>query len=241
MAPASPRLALLLTCEHGGNQVPEPYQGLFADQAELLQSHRGWDIGILPLARRWAAALDAPLEACQMTRLLVDLNRSPHNRTLFSELTRRLPKEERAELLRRQYFPFRQAVEGRVAARLAAGERLLHLALHSFTPVLHGQVRNAEIGLLYDPASAGEEAFCRQWQMALQQRTPQLRVRRNYPYRGCSDSVGKALRRRFGTEGYLGIELEVNQVLPLGPAEVWQGIEQDLLESFRQVLQSAQF
>ena len=32
---------------------------------------------------------------------------------------------------------------------------------------------NAELGLLYDPASPKEQSFCRQWQLALKQRAPQ--------------------------------------------------------------------
>lgn len=237
----SAQWSLLLTCEHGGNQIPAEYVGLFADQAELLATHRGWDIGILPLARRLAAGLGGPLEAAEVSRLLVDLNRSLHNRTLFSEFTRELPETEQELLLQRYYHPFRQAVEQQVAARLQAGERVLHLAVHSFTPLMRGKLRNAELGLLYDPASPKEQSFCQQWQLALQQRAPQLRVRRNYPYRGSSDSVGKALRLQFGTERYLGIELEVNQALPLGCATVWEQIQQDLLESFRQVWVGAEF
>lgn len=233
--------SVLISCEHGGNQVPEPCRQLFAGHEELLATHRGWDIGILPLARRFASGLKAPLQAAEVTRLLVDLNRSLHNRTLWSEFTRELPAAEQQRLLQCYYHPFRQAVEREVAARLAAGERLLHLAVHSFTPVLRGTVRNAEIGLLYDPASAGEQGFCRQWQQALQQRAPQLRIRRNYPYRGSSDSVGKALRRQFGSERYLALELEVNQALPLGPPAAWERIQQDLLETFRQVLEGAGF
>lgn len=233
--------SVLITCEHGGNQVPEPYRSLFAGHEALLATHRGWDIGILPLARRMAAGLDAPLLAAEVTRLLVDLNRSLHNRTLFSEFTRDLPAPVRQELLGRYYHPFRQAVEQQVAARLAGGERLLHLAVHSFTPLLRGRLRRAELGLLYDPACPGEQTFCRHWQLALQQRAPQLRVRRNYPYRGSSDSVGKALRQQFGSERYLGVELEVNQALPLGSSATWERIQQDLLESFRQVLLAGEF
>lgn len=233
--------SVLISCEHGGNQVPEPYRPLFAGHDELLATHRGWDIGILPLARRLALGLGAPLQAAEVTRLLVDLNRSLHNPTLFSECTRELPAAEQQRLLQQYYHPFRQAVESEVAARLAAGEGLLHLAVHSFTPVLRGVVRSAEIGLLYDPASPGEQRFCLQWQGALRQRAPQLRVRRNYPYRGSSDSVGKALRRQFGRERYLGIELEVNQGLALGEPAAWERIQQDLLESFRQVLVGTDF
>jgi hypothetical protein len=36
-------------------------------------------------------------------------------------------------------------------------------------------------------------------------------LRRNYPYRGISDSLVTHLRRRYGARGYVGMELEINQ------------------------------
>ncbi len=48
------RWEVLVSCEHAGNQIPAPYQALFANRQSLLTSHRGYDIGILPLARKLA-------------------------------------------------------------------------------------------------------------------------------------------------------------------------------------------
>ncbi|PTM08135.1 MAG: N-formylglutamate amidohydrolase, partial [Bacteroidetes bacterium] len=39
-------MKLVLTCEHGGNQIPKQYQALFPDKT-VLQSHRGFDLGSL--------------------------------------------------------------------------------------------------------------------------------------------------------------------------------------------------
>ena len=44
-------------------------------------------------------------------------------------------------------------------AAVAARKQVLHVAVHSFTPVLHGERRNADVGLLYDPARPRERAF----------------------------------------------------------------------------------
>ena len=52
---------VLLTCEHGGNDVPYEYQHLFEDARHVLETHRGWDIGILPFAEEMARFLKAPL------------------------------------------------------------------------------------------------------------------------------------------------------------------------------------
>ena len=66
------RDALIITCEHGGNEVPAEYGSLFAGHEALLPTHRGWDAGALMLAQQLATAFDAPLFAATTTRLLID-------------------------------------------------------------------------------------------------------------------------------------------------------------------------
>jgi predicted N-formylglutamate amidohydrolase len=229
-------MALLLSCEHGGNRVPEPYRSLFADHTDLLQTHRGYDLGILPLARQLARDLDAPSEIAEVTRLLVDLNRSVAHPALFSFITRKLPAGERKEILRHHYHPYRQALEERVARLIETGRQVVHIAVHSFTPELQGQIRNTDIGLLYDPTRTWEKAFCLRWQRALSTLDPQLRIRRNYPYHGAADSLGKALRRRFGANDYLAIELEINQRIPGENGDRWQWIRDALSQSLSNTL-----
>jgi predicted N-formylglutamate amidohydrolase len=207
---------LLFSCEHGGHRVPAAYAALFAGQSRLLASHRGWDPGALALARALARAARAPLLASTVTRLLVDLNRSPENPRRLGAGARELPPAARERLLERHYRPQRAAVEAAVARAAQGGARTLHVAVHSFTPVWRGRARRVDLGLLYDPARAGERALCRTWAQALRQRAPELRVRRNQPYRGSADGLPTWLRRRFGEDAYLGVELEVSQRLLVG-------------------------
>ena len=227
---------LFVSCEHGGNRVPPAYQSLFLGQAELLASHRGYDPGALSLARKLASAMNAPLEACETTRLLVDLNRSRHNASLFSAPVRQLPVAEKEQLLARYYHPYRQAVSDRIGALIAVGAQVVHLSVHSFTPILHGRLRNADLGLLYDPARDQEKHFCQHWQKLLKQQAATLRVRCNYPYRGTADGLVRTLRGRFPLQDYLGIELEVNQGLLAGkksfPGEVQSALLETLQELF---------
>lgn len=215
-------VAILVTCEHGGNRVPAAWASRFADAAETLATHRGWDPGALLLARAIARKLRAPLRAATVTRLLVDLNRSPHHPRVFSEWTRALPRVERAGLLARYHAPHRDAVEGDVAEFVRRGRRVLHLGVHSFTPVLDGVVRRADLGLLYDPRRPLEHSLCAAWADELMRALPHLAVRRNQPYRGVSDGLTTWLRQRFPADAYLGIEIEVNQRL-LGPGDRFPG------------------
>ncbi len=204
------QVACLLSCEHGGNRIPAEFRAPFRGERTLLASHRGYDIGALTCARALSAAWRAPLIHAEISRLLVDLNRSPHHPALFSPLTRALPAAQRALILQRHYFPHRQRIEHWIAARIRGGHTVVHIAVHSFTAVLDGRRRDADIGLLYDPARPLEASICRHWQTALQQRGT-LRVRRNYPYRGTSDGLTRHLRERFPPHAYAGIELEINQ------------------------------
>jgi predicted N-formylglutamate amidohydrolase len=204
--------SVVVTCEHAGNRIPPAWRHLFrsAHARAALASHRGIDLGAQALARRLARKSGAPLLTTSVSRLLVETNRSEHHPALFSEFTRGLSDDQKHAILARHYTPHRQAVIAALAPGLAAGERVLHLAVHSFTPRLSGKVRRADIGLLYDPSRRAEAGLCNSWLRMLNTLGSGLVIRRNYPYRGVSDGLTTALRQRFGT-GYLGIELEVNQ------------------------------
>lgn len=213
------RPALLLTCEHAGNQVPTAYRSLFASPAarEALKTHRGFDIGALALARALSRRLCAPLLSTSVSRLLVDANRSSHRPELWSEFSTCLTSAERDRVLAQHYQPHRQAVFDAVRKLVDDGEPVLHLGVHSFTPVLNGEVRKADIGLLYDPQRPRERALALRLQETLKAHAPALRTRRNYPYRGASDGLTTALRRTWPDRIYAGIELELNQALLLSP------------------------
>lgn len=225
-------MKLIVTCEHGGNRIPAKYWPLFKAHRHLLDSHRGYDPGALALARDYAQALNAELVYSTTSRLLVELNRSDTHRQLFSEITQALPGEERERLLARYYYPYREWVDAQVREAVGSGVRVLHLSCHSFTPQLDGIERNADIGLLYDPRRSSEARLCRAWQRELRVADPQLVVRRNYPYRGYSDGLTTALRKRYGDARYSGIELEVNQKHALREASAWRALRKRLVESF---------
>jgi predicted N-formylglutamate amidohydrolase len=228
----------MFSCEHGGNRIPAGYQPFFAGYAKMLQSHRGYDIGALQLAREFAAHFRAPLFYSTTSRLLIDLNRSRGHSGLYSEATRRAPPEVRAAVLKRYYDPYRTDVENGVAAAVERGYRALHLSCHSFTSRLGGAMRRADVGLLYDPAREREGALCAAWQAALQRSRPELVVRRNYPYRGVADGLVTFLRRRFNERDYIGIELEVNQRHPLGETAHWRSLRRALIECFAEALRT---
>jgi predicted N-formylglutamate amidohydrolase len=230
-------MPVVLTCEHGGNRVPKPWQPLFADAAEVLASHRGWDIGALKLARRMATALQSPLFSSTVTRLLVELNRSQRHRQLFSEFTSHLDAAAKQQLLQKHWTPYRQQVEQHIASLIKQHGQVMHLSVHSFTPIFNGTKRRTDIGLLFDPRRSNEASLCRHWQSSLKLALPNTTVHRNAPYRGISDGFVPALRKQFGHAGYIGVELEVNQRYFQSPSHISYPILADqLVRTFQQSL-----
>lgn len=203
----------IITCEHATNHVPPLLEESLGKHRSVLSSHRAYDRGALEVATELAAITDAPLIAAPFTRLAVDTNRSPFNPSRFSSYSRALGHEAMFTLERTCYYPFRTTVEHVIAAEIDRGAVVLHISMHSFTPVLRGISRNADIGLLYDPTRIGEVTFARSLKAALSATITPARIRYNYPYTGVSDGMAAWLRKKHGAEQYIGLEFEINQRL----------------------------
>lgn len=204
-------LKILITCEHGGNWLPKAYRHLFIEHSELLNSHRGYDIGALALAKALAPIAHFT-QFSKTSRLLIELNRSLHHPKLFSQITRSLPIKTKQTIIKKFYLPYREALTQQIQQYVKAGYFVLHISVHSFTPELNGEIRNADVGFLYDPSRSNEKHFCKIWRKHLQE-TSLLRLRNNYPYLGKSDGLPCYFRKLFTNQNYAAIELETNQAL----------------------------
>lgn len=225
---------LVVTCEHASNRVPARAKHLFDSAAarDALNGHRGYDPGAAELTRRFARELTAPACFGEFTRLLIELNRSLHHRRLWSEFSRELDAEERRHWIECYYRPYREMARSRLKRAICDHGRVIHLGVHSFTPVLDGEIRNVDVGLLYDPRRAGERALCVRWLERLRAVAPELRVRRNQPYRGVADGFVTELRKEFTDEEYAGIELEVNQAFVHKNDGTWRKLQTVLIKTF---------
>ena len=202
-------LKLVLTCEHAGNNVPGKYLDLFEVQKSVLETHRGFDPGAYDLFLTLSPLANFK-EFHLESRLLIEINRSLHHPSLFSSFTGNLPNSEKNAIIEKYYLPYRKKVEDAIEQYLAKGDEVLHLSVHSFTPQLNGNIRNADVGLLYDPARPSEKEFCQRFKSNLKLIKPDLKVRFNYPYLGTADGFTTYLRKKFPNR-YSGVELEVNQ------------------------------
>lgn len=205
----------LISCEHASNAIPRDSQKYFQSQdaRDALNSPWAYDVGAARVARGLAPKLNVQPILGKHSRLLADLNRSPGHPQVFSRFTKGLSREQKQKILDQHHAPHWDHVENQVQQGLADGGRVVHLAIHSFMPVLHGQVRDADVGLLYDPGRPWERDLAQMFKAGLQTFLPGLRVRMNYPYKGVSDGLPTALRKKFSDEVYAGFEIEINQAL----------------------------
>ena len=212
----------LVTCEHATARVPAAYAPWFDGAGEALRSHRGSDLGAAALAEQLAAAVGVTPLLADASRLLVECNRSQGADAIFSEWSRRMPEELREAALEHHWRRHRERVAEAAAAHVERGALVAHVGVHTFTPVWDGVTREIDVAWLFDPARPAEVEFVDRWQQALAAAAPALRLRRNEPYQGTSDGLTTDLRRRFPADRYLGVEIEVNQRFPLGPADEWR-------------------
>ncbi len=222
----------IVSCEHAYNHIPDRYQSLFDGHDDMLYSHRGWDPGAPELAKAIADTLDTDLYCFPISRLLIDPNRSLQHPECFSRLTKNLRQEEKQLLIREFYKPYRDKIEENAVHAISRFKKLIHLSVHTFTPVWKSRKRTVDIGLLYDPRNHKEKKFCYEWREKLKVIFPGFQIRMNRPYRGRSDGIATYLRRRLATDDYLGIEVEVNQKYLKDSSTTWE----DICRGFRDSL-----
>ena len=113
-------MSLIISCEHASNRIPEQLEALFHGHEEVLATHWGYDLGAAPLARFLAERLKAPLLLGQVSRLVVDCNRSLTHPRLFSKFSRMLPPLTKEEIVAEWYLPYRNTVYHEVKKMVSA-------------------------------------------------------------------------------------------------------------------------
>ena len=204
------REILILTCEHASNKLPAAFKS--AVPAEILKTHRAYDIGALAVFRKLVKfAKPEFFSEGKYSRLFVDLNRTITNKSAFSDYLR---DNAKAKAQATAYWTeYRTAIEKFVESALkpkTQAATIVHLGIHSFTPELNGKVRNTDIGILYDPARPQERAYANVIKAEIKRLYPAMKVRFNYPYKGTTDGLTTTLRKKIGPR-YVGIEIEINQ------------------------------
>ncbi|WP_083096269.1 N-formylglutamate amidohydrolase [Pseudophaeobacter leonis] len=214
----------LILCEHASHHIPRRYGDLGlaggltgADR----QSHAAWDPGARAVSRALSAALDAPLIAARVSRLVYDCNRPPEAVSAMpakSELIEipgnaNLSDDDREERVHTIYRPFCDAVSRLIADRKAEGLATALITMHSFTPVYYGTHRPVEIGILHDSDSRLADAM-----LAQASALPHRRIERNEPY-GPQDGVTHSLQLHGVKNAMPNVMIEVRNDLLRTPKE----------------------
>ncbi len=218
---------VLLLCEHASNHVPARYEGLGL-RPEWRDSHAAWDPGARAVALGLSQALDAPLVASRVSRLVYDCNRPPEAASATPEKSevvevpgnRALTAEQRAERVDTVYRPFCAAVSGLIDARRARGRSTVLVTIHSFTPIYHGRHRATEIGILHDTDSRLADAM-----LAEAGRLPGRRIARNDPY-GPEDGVTHSLKIHGIAHGLANVMIELRNDLVADEAGIKTMVEE---------------
>jgi len=204
----------LIVCEHAANHVPSALDNLGLS-ASLLQTHIAWDAGARGVAEALAVALDAPMIAQRVSRLVYDCNRPPESTAAIPELSEIYPIPGNSELTAAQrqdrvdavYRPFHTAIANHLRRRCAEGRPPVLVTVHSFTPVYRGVKRSVDIGVVCDTDCRLAEAVLRR-----ARDSGQFDARLNEPY-GPADEVTHTLVEHALPLSLLNVMIEVRNDL----------------------------
>jgi predicted N-formylglutamate amidohydrolase len=159
-------LPILLICDHASCRFPKSLGDMGLDPFAR-RCHLAVDIGAGPLTEKLAASLGVTAVLAQYSRLVVDCNRQlmdpgaflqfgdgilvPGNRNI-----RQKEKDLRASVL---YGPYHEAVDNQVQRLRSIGPPPAFIAVHSFTPVMNGEARPWEMGVLWDTDTRLRDIF----------------------------------------------------------------------------------
>ena len=129
--------------------------------------HLALDIGAGALTESLAKSLGVTAVLCQYSRLVVDCNRQLMDPGAFLEYgdgvvipgNRNLHREDKEKRANEIYWPYHNAIEAQLGRLKDAGVDPILIAVHSFTPVLNGESRTWEMGVLWDTDPVTAQIF----------------------------------------------------------------------------------
>lgn len=218
------KAAILLVCDHASEAIPRRLGDLGVTDADR-RRHIGYDIGAAMVARRLAAAFDAPLVLSGYSRLVVDCNRRLDDPTAMPPISdgtvipgnRDLGAEERAARVEALYAPYHRTIADRLDRFMARGVRPAFISVHSCTPVMAGFARPWHVGVLWNRDDRISGPL-----IAALERDGSLCVGDNQPYSGRGPH-GFTVPHHAEPKGLPHVMLEIRQDLieEAGGATVW--------------------
>lgn len=204
---------LVLSCDHASNRIPRVFSG-FALTEQQAKDHIAWDIGAARVAELLSDAFDAPAVLSGYSRLVIDCNRRPDDRSSIPEVSdgvairgnENLGEAARAARIETFFTPFHDAVAA-MMNRPTPGEARALLSVHSFTPRMNGFDRPWQVGALWEKDDRIAAPF-----MASLARRGDICVGDNLPY-SFSQPRGFTLDTHAWEKGIACMGIEVRQDL----------------------------
>jgi len=208
------RSDFIIVVDHASARIPRRLANLGLPESEL-KRHIAWDIGALGVARRVAAAIDAPLVAQNYSRLVIDCNRDPKVATSIPRISEQceipgnsgLSAGEIAARRAEIFDPYHRRIRELLDGRRAIGRRVILVAQHTMTDVYKGDRRQMHAAVLYnrDRRFAGVV-------LEMLRRERHLIIADNEPY-FVSDETDYTIPHHAEARSLLHVEIEIRQDL----------------------------
>lgn len=162
----SAQTPVLLICDHASRRFPRSLGTMGIDPVAR-RCHLALDIGAGALTEQIARELGVTAVLCQYSRLVVDCNRQLMDPGAFLEFgdgivitgNRNLHSADKAMRADEIYHPYHAAIEGQIQRLEKFGTTPIFVSIHSFTPVMNGESRSWEMGVLWDTDRLTAEIF----------------------------------------------------------------------------------
>lgn len=214
----------LLACDHASNRIPRSLGSLGLSAAQLA-SHAAWDIGAAGVARRLAELLNATVALQNYSRLVIDCNRPPGSASSIAVRSEYLQIAANegltpgavAERVNAIFRPYHDGLSAVLDRRGRAGRQTLLVAMHSFTPVYHGQPRPWHVGLMFRRDRRLGQAL-----LELLRREPELQVGDQEPYAITDDTdYTIPVHAEARQLAHVGIEIRQDLIADQGGQQAW--------------------
>jgi len=171
---------IVLVCEHAGRAIPQSL-GTLGVSEEVLNSHRGWDIGAEMVARQMSNLLRAPLVIQHYSRLVIDCNRPPFTpqsipcKSDHAHIPGNIEAchSEKTDRVKAIFEPMDTAIK-----QLFETPRRAAFSIHSFTPEMDGKPRPWHAGFLTRASLETAESL----RALIAKRHGELKLAINAPY-----------------------------------------------------------
>jgi predicted N-formylglutamate amidohydrolase len=221
---ADGRGSAVLVCDHASNKVPERLGNLGLGP-DLLGDHIGWDPGAAEVARCLASHLDFPLVLSGYSRLVIDCNRPLGHAQSIAERSagvsipgnRGLSPLERSVRSDALFRPYHDAIAGLLDHR--SHRPTLLISIHSFTPVLNGELRPWHIGI-----SHWRDRRLAALLLGVLRRTGDFTIGDNEPY-SIENNIDYTIPRHGEGRGLPSVMIEIrqDQLRTSAGATAWAG------------------